>query len=196
VITGDVAQGAGREEALAAVRLLVLTNDYTYRHVLPKEYAKGVGFYQCKPARPFAPFAVTPATLGRAWRDGLLHATVTSTVNDTWLGSLDSGADCAFDFGAIIAHMARTRRVSAGSIVAAGTISSRDPSLGFACLAEKRAIEIAEHGDARTPLLQSGDRVRVDATIDGRSIFGVIDNSIVTRVRDVRTPRRRQHEQR
>ncbi|KMS34554.1 2-keto-4-pentenoate hydratase, partial [Staphylococcus aureus] len=43
VVTGDVPQGASREAALAAVRLVGLTNDVSLRNLIPGELAKGFG---------------------------------------------------------------------------------------------------------------------------------------------------------
>src|SRR5918998_1933794 len=67
VITGDVPQGATREEALAAVRLVVLVNDVSLRNLIPAELAKGFGFLQSKPASALSPVAVAPYELGAAW---------------------------------------------------------------------------------------------------------------------------------
>ncbi|WP_254498722.1 fumarylacetoacetate hydrolase family protein, partial [Salmonella enterica] len=73
VITGDVPLGASREEALAAIRLVMLCNDVSLRNLIPAELAKGFGFVQSKPASAFSPVAVSPDALGDAWRDGKLH---------------------------------------------------------------------------------------------------------------------------
>ncbi|HEX7943036.1 MAG TPA: fumarylacetoacetate hydrolase family protein, partial [Phenylobacterium sp.] len=43
VVTGDVPLGASRDEALAAVRLVGLTNDVSLRNLIPGELAKGFG---------------------------------------------------------------------------------------------------------------------------------------------------------
>ena len=73
VVTGDVPLGATREQALAAVRLVGLTNDVSLRNLIPGELAKGFGFFQAKPASAFSPVFVTPDALGDWWRDGKLH---------------------------------------------------------------------------------------------------------------------------
>src|SRR3954463_16409278 len=73
VVTGDVPLGASRDEALAAVRLVGLTNDVSLRKLIPGELAKGFGFFQSKPASSFSPVFVTPDALGDWWKDGKLH---------------------------------------------------------------------------------------------------------------------------
>jgi fumarylacetoacetate (FAA) hydrolase len=190
VVTGDVPAGTNAEEAPAHVRLVLLANDLTLRHLLPAEAAKGVGFFQCKPARSFAPVAVTPDGLGEAWDGALLHATVECSVNGDALGALDSARDCAFDFGAVIAHMTMTRSLAAGTIVGSGTVSNRDPAAGFGCLAEKRALESTASGQPATPYLRTGDRVRIEAfDRSGRSLFGAIDQTVAAPTTTERAPR-------
>ncbi len=67
--------GTGADAALEGVRLLMLVNDWSLRHLVPAELAKGFGFLQSKPATAFAPVAVTPDELGEAWRGGRVHLT-------------------------------------------------------------------------------------------------------------------------
>ncbi len=68
-----------------------------------------------------------------------------------------------FSFGEIIAHSARTRRLSAGTIVGSGTVSNADRAAGSSCISEIRVIEMLGEGSARTPFLSFGDRVRMEA---------------------------------
>ena len=82
VVTGDVPQGAGREDALAAIRLVGLTNDVSLRNLIPGELAKGFGFFQSKPASAFSPVFVTPEALGNAWADGKLHGALKVDLNE------------------------------------------------------------------------------------------------------------------
>jgi fumarylacetoacetate (FAA) hydrolase len=87
--------------------------------------------------------------------------------------------DMTFDFGQLISHAARTRRLGAGSIVGSGTVSNRDRSAGSTCLAERRMLETLEHGKPMTPFLSFGDRVRIEMhDASGRSIFGAIDQRV------------------
>jgi fumarylacetoacetate (FAA) hydrolase len=180
VIVGDVPQGVGEDAAAACVRLVLLANDLTLRNVLPAEFAKGLGLFQAKPLRPLSPIAVTVDDLGDAWDGRLLHASARVWINDLQLGNLRTGEDASFDFGQVISHAARTRPLAAGTVVGSGTVSNRDPSRGYGCLAEKRATEILDLGEATTPFLSAGDTVRIDA-VDraGRDLFGVMDAEVV-----------------
>ena len=67
-----------------------------------------------------------------------------------------------FDFGQLIAHIAKTRNVRAGSIVGSGTVSNLDRSRGYCCIAEKRSLEMIESGAASTPFMKFGDHVRIE----------------------------------
>ena len=191
VITGDVPQGAGREEALAAVRLVCLVNDVSLRNLIPAELAKGFGFFHAKPASALSPVAVTPDALGQAWRDGKLHGRLEVELNGAPFGEADAGLDMTFDFGTLIAHAAKTRTLSAGTVIGSGTVSNRGrdggPGLpiaqggvGYSCIAEVRTVETITRGAPSTPFLQPGDTVRI-AMRDGqgRSIFGAIEQTVV-----------------
>jgi fumarylacetoacetate (FAA) hydrolase len=80
----------------------------------------------------------------------------------------------------MIEYLTKTRALAAGTIVGTGAVANWDAANGFACLGEKRALEMAEHGAATTPWLVAGDTVRIEAfDDDGRSIFGAIDQAIV-----------------
>ncbi len=192
VVTGDVPQGASREQALEAVRLVMLSNDVSLRNLIPGEIAKSFGFFQSKPASSFSPVAVTPDALGAAWKDGKLHGAMEVELNGQQLGKADAGVDMTFDFGTLIAHAAKTRALSAGSIIGSGTVSNRgadggpgksiqDGGAGYSCLAELRTVETLAQGAAKTPFLKIGDKVRIEMR-DGRrhSIFGAIEQDVAT----------------
>jgi fumarylacetoacetate (FAA) hydrolase len=180
VVTDDVPMGTSADAAAEHIKLVMLTNDLTFRHIMPLEYAKSVGPYLAKPTRAFAPFARTPAGLGEAWDGRLLHATVRAWVNGELLGEGRAERDCAFDFPTVIAYLTRTRRLGAGTIIGGGTVSNRDPAVGSSCIAEKRAVEILAGGIAATEFLGVGDTVRIEAFSDsGESLFGAIDQLVV-----------------
>jgi fumarylacetoacetate (FAA) hydrolase len=180
VVTGDVPRGTRADDVPALIRLVLLADDLTYRNLMPLEYAKGVGPYLAKPARPYAPFARPVGSLGDLWDGGLLHATVRCTVRGGEIGALDTAADCAFDFAELIAHLTRTRALAAGTIVGSGTVSNRDPARGVGCLAELRAVETLRDGAPSTPLLGAGDHVRIEAfDARGDSLFAAIDHRVV-----------------
>ncbi|NRF69626.1 fumarylacetoacetate hydrolase family protein [Aquincola sp. S2] len=180
VITGDVPAGASPDAALEGIRLVMLANDWSLRHLIPDELAKGFGFLQAKPATAFSPVAVTPDELGEAWLGGRVHLTLQSAWNDRKVGLTDAGPEMTFHFGQLIAHLAKTRRVRAGSIVGSGTVSNQDWSRGYSCIAEKRAIETIEDGAPKTDFMQFGDTIRIEMKgRDGQSIFGAIEQRVV-----------------
>ena len=179
VATGDVAMGTGADAALDSVRLLMLANDWSLRHLVSAELAKQFGFLQSKPATAFAPVAVTPDELGSAWRGGRLHLPVDIAWNGQPVAHIDAGAEMSLHFGQLIAHIARTRRLRAGSLVGSGTVSQRDAAAGYGCIAEKRAREIIDSGSASTGYMRFGDRLRIELLgEDGHSVFGAIDQRV------------------
>jgi fumarylacetoacetate (FAA) hydrolase len=179
-ILGDVPIGTTAATAPSHVRLLGLANDITFRNLIPNELAKGFGFFQAKPATAFAPFAVTPDELGEAWRGGRVHLPLRVHHNGDLVGQCDAG-EMHFSFYDLLAHLARTRAFTAGTLLGSGTVSNEDPSRGISCLVERRMIEQLANGAPRTPYLKAGDTVRIemlDAT--GASVFGAIDQKVVT----------------
>jgi len=179
VVTGDVPMASSPEQALEGVRLLMLVNDVSLRHLIPDELAKGFGFVQGKPASAFSPVAVTPEELGAAWRGGRVHLNLESTWNGKRVGLCDAGPEMTFHFGQLIAHLCKTRNVRAGSIIGSGTVSNKDWSRGYSCIAEKRAIETIESGAPKTEYMKSGDTIRIEMKGgDGQSVFGAIDQRV------------------
>jgi fumarylacetoacetate (FAA) hydrolase len=179
VITGDVAMGATPDEALESVRLLMLANDVSLRNLIPAELAKGFGFLQSKPATAFSPVAATPDELGTAWRGGRVQLNLESVWNGTRVGLCDAGPEMTFHFGQLIAHLCKTRHARAGSIFGSGTVSNKDWSRGYSCIAEKRAIETIESGAPKTAFMKFGDTIRIDMKgTDGLSLFGAIDQRV------------------
>ncbi|MEP7242153.1 MAG: fumarylacetoacetate hydrolase family protein [Gammaproteobacteria bacterium] len=180
VITDDVPMGIAADRVLPHIRLIVLINDWTLRNLVPGELAKGFGFYQSKPATGFSPVALTPDELGEAWHDGKVHLPLISQINGAAFGKPNAGVDMTFDFRQIVAHAARTRRLGAGTLVGSGTVSNVDRSSGSSCLAERRTLELIEHGAPRTPFLSFGDRVRIEMRdAAGVSLFGAIDQRVM-----------------
>ena len=179
VITGDVPMGSAPDAALEGIRLLMLANDVSLRHLIPNELAKGFGFFQSKPATAFSPVAVTPDELGAAWQGGRVHLNLESVWNGQRVGLCNAGPEMTFHFGQLIAHICKTRNVRAGSVVGSGTVSNKDWSLGYSCIAEKRAIETIESGAPKTGFMQFGDTIRIEMKgADGTSVFGAIEQSV------------------
>jgi len=189
VVTGDVPMGTTAADALRHVRLLMLVNDVSLRNLIPAELAKGFGFLQSKPASGFSPVAVTPDELGVAWHDGKVHLPLNSHHNGRLFGRPNAGVDMTFDFATLIAHVAKTRELEAGSIVGSGTVSNKENGgpgrpaaeggVGYSCIAEQRTVETLLTGKATTSFMRFGDRVRIEMQgDDGRSIFGAIDQQV------------------
>ena len=179
VITGDVPMGASPEQALEGIRLAMLVNDWSLRNLIPAELAKGFGFLQSKPATAFSPVAVTLDELGGAWRGGRLHLELESVWNGRRVGLNNAGPEMTFHFGQLIAHVAKTRQLRAGSIVGSGTVSNKDWNCGYSCIAEKRAIETIKHGAPQTAFMQHGDTIRIEMKgSDGLSLFGAIEQTV------------------
>jgi fumarylacetoacetate (FAA) hydrolase len=180
VVTGDVDIGTDADAALDSVRLLMLANDWSLRKLIPAELAKGFGFVQSKPATAFSPVAVTPDEVGAAWAGGRLHLSLESRWNGRRVGLCEAGPEMTFHFGQLIAHVAKTRRLRAGSIVGSGTVSNADWSHGYSCVAEQRAIETIESGAPVTDFMRYGDSIRIEMLgRDGHSVFGAIEQRVV-----------------
>ena len=187
VITGDVPMGASPAQALQGIRLVMLANDVSLRHLIADELAKGFGFFQSKPATAFSPVAVTPDELGDAWHQGRLNLTLQSTWNGRRVGLCDAGPEMTFHFGQLIAHLCKTRNVRAGSIIGSGTVSNQGVQVdgktewpkGYSCIAEKRAIETIQDGQPSTPFMRYGDTIRIEMKDQaGRQVFGAIDQKV------------------
>jgi fumarylacetoacetate (FAA) hydrolase len=180
VVCGAVPMGVSAQAALDSVRLIVQINDWSLRTFGPREMKSGFGFLQAKPSTSFAPVAVTPDELGDAWRDGRVHMPLHVQWNGERFGE-PHGGEMNFDFGQLIAHAARTRRLSAGTIVGSGTVSNVSRAAGSACIAERRVIEKIDQGEIRTGFMKFNDRVSMQALFDdGRAgPFGVIEQRVV-----------------
>ena len=190
VIIDDVPMGGSREQAQEAIRLLMLVNDVSLRGLIPAELAKGFGFFQSKPSSAFSPVAVTPDELGEAWDGGKVHLPLLVDLNGERFGRANAGTDMTFDFPTLIAHAAKTRPLSAGTIIGSGTVSNKlegapgkpvsEGVAGYSCIAEVRMVETITRGEPATPFLRFGDVVRIEMRdAGGRSIFGAIEQTVV-----------------
>jgi len=190
VVVTDVPMGVPAERADAYIALVMLLNDVSLRNLAPQELAKGFGFFQSTPPSAFSPVAVTPDELGTAWDGARLSGPLRTFLNGEPFGRPDAGTDMTFDFARLIAHAAKTRPLGAGTIIGSGTVSNRGPDgdvgrpvrdggAGYSCIAEQRMVETIRLGEARTPFLAPGDRVRIEMLdADGRSIFGAIEHEV------------------
>ena len=181
IITDDVPMAVTPEEAAQHIQLVGLVNDVSLRNLIPAELAKGFGFLQSKPRSALSPVFVTPDELGEAWRDNKVHLPLLTHVNGKWFGAPEAGVDMQFDFAQLVAHVAKTRPLSAGTIVGSGTDANEDTSLGASCFAELRTVETLRDGKPSTPFMTYGDTVRIEMLDrSGVSVFGAIEQRIST----------------
>ncbi|MGF1726195.1 fumarylacetoacetate hydrolase family protein [Photobacterium nomapromontoriensis] len=180
IVTDDVTMGTRAEEVHDHIKLLMLVNDVSLRNLIPAELAKGFGFFQSKPASSFSPVAVTPDELGEYWHDFKVHHRLSVYLNGQLFGQPHAGTDMIFNFAVLIQHIAKSRPLSAGSIIGSGTVSNKDRNSGSCCLAEQRMLEIIESGVAKTPFMAFGDTVRIEMLDqDGHSVFGAIEQQVI-----------------
>lgn len=179
VIVDEVPMGESGDRMADHIKLLMLVNDVSLRAFAAREMKTGFGWVQAKPSTAFSPLAVTPDELGRAWLDGRVHLPLQVSRNGEWFGN-PHGEEMTFNFFRLLEHVAYSRTLRAGTIVGSGTVSNSNRSVGSACIAERRAIEVLDDGAPRTPFLRFGERVRIEMLgADGRSIFGAIDQQYV-----------------
>lgn len=184
VVTGELPQRASPAQALDGVRLLLLANAVQLQAV-------GLSAVQRLPVTAFGPVAVTPDELGEAWTGGRVGLALQTSWNGRRVGIADADEDMRWSFGELIAHLCATRPLRAGSIVGAGTVRQRgvesgkrrDWPKGYHAIADKRAFETAQDGEARTAFLRLGDTVRTEMKDgEGHSLFGAIEQEVVAPV--------------
>jgi len=179
VVTGDVPAGIGADRAGDCIRLLGIVNDVSLRNLIPGELSKQFGFYQSKPWTSFAPVLATPDELGAAWDGARVHLPLRAALNGRLIGAPDAGVDMTFDFPALIAHCAKSRSLTAGTVIGSGTVSNAGGEAGSCCLAEVRCLETIRDGAPSTPFMAFGDRVEIEMLDPtGASVFGKIDQIV------------------
>ncbi len=179
VITDDVPLGVSAEDAAAHIKLVMIVNDVSLRNLIPSELAKGFGFLHGKPPTAFSPAAVTLSELSEVWKENKLNLPLRSQLNGERFGDPDAGQDMQFNFAQLIHHAAKTRPLTAGTIIGSGTVSNADLSRGCSCLAEKRVLEIIDQGEAKTPFMKFGDTIHIEMLDkSGQSIFGAIHQEV------------------
>ncbi len=185
VIVDRVPMGTRASQAARHIRLLMIANDASLRLLAAKDIKTGFGFGQSKPATSFGPVAVTVDELGPgAWQDGRVLLPIHVHWNDREFGQ-PSCSQMGFSFEQLIEHNATTRNLSAGTVIGSGTISNEDfRTVGSACIAERRAIELEDLGSPVTQYMKYGDRVRIEMfDVEGASIFGAINQRYVQAAR-------------
>jgi fumarylacetoacetate (FAA) hydrolase len=190
VITDDVPPGVSEADAASHIKLVLLCNDVSLRGLIPGELAKGFGFFQSKPPSAFSPVAVTPDELGEAWKDSVVHLPLHVDYNGQPFGRAEAGVDATFSLARLVSHAAKTRPLSAGTVIGSGTVSNKskdggpgkpvsEGGLGYSCIAEIRMIETIADGAPKTPFMKPGDTVRMEMLDKaGHSIFGAIEQTV------------------
>ena len=191
VITDDVPAGVSEKDAAGHIKLILLCNDVSLRGLIPGELAKGFGFFQSKPPSAFSPVAVTPDELGDAWKDSLVHLPLRVDYNGEPFGRAAAGQDATFSLARLVSHAAKTRPLSAGTIIGSGTVSNKDADggagkpvseggRGYSCIAEIRMIQQLLKKSDLTPFMSPGDVVRIEMLDgEGHSIFGAIEQKVI-----------------
>lgn len=179
IITDDVPMGISRDKAHQHIKLLMLVNDVSLRNLIPDELSKGFGFFQSKPSSAFSPVAITPDELNSSWDGERVHLPLLSHLNGALFGQPNAGIDMTFSFAELIQHAAKTRTLTAGTIIGSGTVSNLDRSKGSSCIAEIRMLEIIDSGKPTTPFMHFGDSIKIEMLDQqGQSLFGAIEQII------------------
>jgi len=179
VAVDEVPMGCDALTAQRHIKLLLQYNTWSLRALSLHEANTGHGLLQARPATSFAPLASTPDELGSCWHNGRVHLALHVAWNGQRFGK-PHGSEMQFSFGDLVAHAARTRRLSAGTLIGAGPVSNVARSAGAACIAERRLVEMVDRGAARTGFMLFGDRVRMVARDPSVGApFGAIDQRVV-----------------
>ncbi|MGH1539107.1 MAG: fumarylacetoacetate hydrolase family protein [Arenicella sp.] len=189
VITDDVPMGVSVTAAFDHIKLIMLVNDVSLRHLIPGELSKGFGFLQGKASSAFSPVAVTPDELGEHWSEATINLPLNVNYNDEPFGRANVKTDMTFNMAQLVAHAAKTRHLCAGTIIGSGTVSNKykggegkkieDGGVGYSCIAEIRMIETIQAGEPVTPFMRFGDKVSIEMNDpEGHSIFGRISNVV------------------
>lgn len=180
VICDAVPMASSIAQSASHIRLLVQINDWSLRTLAPIEMKTGFGWVQAKPACSVAPVALTPDELGDSWRDARVDLPLRVALNGAQFGNAE-GYPMSYGFDALVAHAARSRDLVAGTIVGSGTVSNdsfRD--VGSSCIAERRAIELLDHGAPQTPYMSFLDRVQMECRAGNDApLFGAIDQVVI-----------------
>ena len=189
IITDDVTMATSVEDASKHIKLIMLINDVSLRNLIPDELAKGIGFIQSKSSSSFSPLCVTPDELGEAWFNSKVALSIDVFYNDKLFGNPLCNVDMTFSFAHLVSHAAKTRNLSAGTIIGSGTVSNKlegnegktieDGGRGYSCIAEMRMVEKIKEGEFKTDFMKFNEKVKILMNDkDGNSIFGEIEQTV------------------
>ena len=184
IITDAVPMGTSAKDAIAHIKLIVQLNDWSLRTIAVPEMKTGFGWVQGKPACSMAGVALTPDELGDAWQDGQVHLPLRVDLNGKRFGEA-VGNEMEYGFHELVEHAAMTRDLAAGTIIGSGTVSNKNHAeVGSSCISERRAIDMIDFGEIRTPFMSFGDRVRMEAKgPNGEPLFGPIDQQAIKKIK-------------
>ncbi len=109
VIIGDLPARASPEQALDAIRLLMLVNDWC-------GHESAADAAPARPGTAFSPVAITLDELGPAWQRGRLQLPLQLTRNGQLLGQTEPDRS-ALHFGQWLSLLGRQRRLAAGTVL-------------------------------------------------------------------------------
>jgi len=180
VAVSDIPMGSSKDTIKSSIKLVMILNDVSMRGILNREIKMGFGFIQAKTATIFAPVAVTPDELGKAWENEKIALNIEVKRNGQWFGA-PNGKEMNYSFSDLISHLIYNRNIKAGTIIGSGTVSNKYAKhTGSACLAEKIALEMIEHGAAKSEFIQYGETVEINVFDKSKkSIFGAIKTKFI-----------------
>ena len=173
VIVDEVPLGTTVEQAYNYIKYITIINDISLRKLIPQELAKGFGFFQSKPHSSLAKYCCKKRQIKGFFReDCKLHANMVIELNGDRVGKINTAQQMTFSFADLIAHAAKTRPLSKGTLIGSGTVSSSVRMDGFGCLMERNAVL----NDKPELYLKHGDRITM--YIEGFEETLIIDQRI------------------
>jgi fumarylacetoacetate (FAA) hydrolase len=172
VIVDEVPMGISVEDAGKHIRWITIINDISLRQLCSIEIKTGFGFLQGKPHSSLGKWCIPVRVLSEEqWHDSKFHGTMVIKLNGKQIGKISTSKDMHFDFAQLIAHAAKTRELSKGTLIGSGTVSSHEPKDGFGCLLERNVC----HDD--DIWMKSGDRIKM--YIEGFEDYLIINQEVL-----------------
>lgn len=179
-ITDDVSMSIDTEAAQHHIRLLLLANNISLNNISDQAQKHDHCNPEQNPCTSFSPITITPDELGEHWHNNRIHLSLNTKLNQQPLGQLPTAVDMQFDFSQLISAAAKTRSLSAGTIICSGPIANADTTKGVSNLQDLCNIESLQQGHSLTDFLRFGDRIQIEALDEqGHSIFGEIDQTVI-----------------
>lgn len=153
VVCGDLPARANPEQALDAIRLLMLVNDWCGHGPAAAAAPERTDTAPVWPGTAFSPVAVTLDELGSAWQRGRLKLPLQLTLNGQPFGACEPDSSSALHFGQWLSLLCRQRPLGAGTVLG--------------CMA------------SQFPAMEEGDQLRIEIrSPEGQSLFGAIAQTL------------------